>query len=227
MQSLLPSGVEVDVFDGSAWLGMTPFLLSALHPPGVPPVPWLSEFPETNVRTYVRGPDGEPGIWFFTLESARLLAVWGGRLAYGLPYRWARMQVVREVDGVSYRSIRSSESGPVETRIAVTIHERIEHPNELERFLTARFRLYSVRPDRQIRFADIEHEPWPLSRAGIWHLQESLTMSLGLPSIGEPLVHYSPGVHTRIGRLRRFEPKALRSSGETYARTPGPRAQIG
>jgi uncharacterized protein YqjF (DUF2071 family) len=199
LQQLLPVGLELEVFDGSAWLGMTPFLLSGLHPPGVPPVPWLSSFPETNVRTYVRGPDGAPGIWFFTLETDRLLAALGGRLAYGLPYRWARMHVAPSSDYISYRSTRDTPSGLVDTRLSVAVHDRIGRPNELERFLTARFRLYAARRDALV-FADIEHEPWPLCRAGLWDLEENLTASLGLRPLGDPLVHYSPGVRTRIGR---------------------------
>src|SRR5579884_1274138 len=90
---LLPPGLELDTFDGAAWIGLTPFLLTGLRPPGLPVLPWLSQFPEMNVRTYVYGPDGERGIWFFTLEASRLAAVLGARLAYRLPYRWASMTV--------------------------------------------------------------------------------------------------------------------------------------
>jgi uncharacterized protein YqjF (DUF2071 family) len=95
IRRLLPKGLELDTFDGSAWVALTPFLLSGLRPPFVPALPWISHFPEMNVRTYVRGPAGEPGIWFFTLEADRLAAVVGARLGYGLPYRWADMHVKR------------------------------------------------------------------------------------------------------------------------------------
>src|SRR3954465_15315092 len=61
----LPPGLSIDTFDGSAWLGLTPFVIEGLRPPLLPPLPWISRFPETNLRTYVRGPDGAPGIWFF------------------------------------------------------------------------------------------------------------------------------------------------------------------
>src|SRR2546423_7112364 len=74
MQSLLPAGLTVDTFDGSAWLGLTPFFVRDLHTPYIGPLPWISHFPETNLRTYVRGPDGHRGIWFFSLEARRLLA---------------------------------------------------------------------------------------------------------------------------------------------------------
>jgi uncharacterized protein YqjF (DUF2071 family) len=210
VQRMLPAKLQADLFDGSAWLGMTPFLLSGLRLPGMPSVPWLSTFPETNVRTYVRGPDGEAGIWFFTLETSRLLAAVGGRVAYGLPYRWASMSVSREPHGMTYRSHRTSHSSQIATKLAVIVRDEIARPDELERFLTARFRLYSVRADQQLIAADVEHEPWPLWRAGIWHVEENLVQSLGLPPIGEPLVHYSSGVHTRIGRPVQCDAKVLR-----------------
>jgi uncharacterized protein YqjF (DUF2071 family) len=210
VQRLLPARLEADTFDGSAWLGMTPFFLRRLRTSGVRPVPWISNFPETNVRTYVRGPDGESGIWFFTLETARLLAAVGARATYGLPYHWARMTVEQKPDGMSYRSIRSTQSGPVGTNLAVAIHDPIARPNELERFLTARFRLYSIRGNDELIFCDVEHEPWPLSRAGLWHVQENLIASLGLPAMDDVLVHFSSGVHTRVGRPTRYDAQVLR-----------------
>src|SRR5207253_428282 len=83
---LLPAGLTLDTHDGAAWIGLTPFIVTGLRAPFVPALPWISHFPETNVRTYVRGPDGARGIWFFTLEAARLAAVMGARVTYGLPY---------------------------------------------------------------------------------------------------------------------------------------------
>src|ERR1700760_1325769 len=81
---LLPADLAVDTFNGAAWVALTPFRLADLRLPGTPSIPWLSAFPETNVRTYVRGPGGERGVWFFTLEAARLAAVVGARLTYRL-----------------------------------------------------------------------------------------------------------------------------------------------
>ena len=95
VQKALPAGLEVETFDGSAWIGLVPFAMR-VRLPGSPSVPWVSEFPETNVRTYVRGPDGERGIWFFSLDAARLGAVVTARTTYRLPYFWSRMRVVRQ-----------------------------------------------------------------------------------------------------------------------------------
>src|ERR1041384_4832910 len=81
LQARFPAGLTIDVYDGAAWIGLTPFRVSHLTLPGAPPLPWLSTFPETNLRTYVRGPDGIRGIWFFSLDAARLLAVLGARVS--------------------------------------------------------------------------------------------------------------------------------------------------
>src|SRR3954469_3535284 len=106
IQRLLPPGLTVDLHDSCAWLGLTPFIVQKLRPPFLPPLPWFSQFPETNVRTYVIGPDGSRGIWFFSLEAARGLAVLAARALYGLPYRWASMSVRKEGETVTYHSRR-------------------------------------------------------------------------------------------------------------------------
>src|SRR5215813_1548775 len=95
VQHRLPACLEVDTFDGKAWISLTPFLLSGLRPSFVPRSLGM-EFPEMNLRTYVNGPAGS-GIWFFSLDAAKFLAVAGARIAFGLPYFWSDMHVeIRE-----------------------------------------------------------------------------------------------------------------------------------
>src|SRR5689334_9980511 len=81
LAATLPRGLEIDTFDGSAWLGLVPFHLEDWRPPHLPALPWLSWFPETNLRTYVRSRSGS-GVWFYSLDAARLPAVAGARLAF-------------------------------------------------------------------------------------------------------------------------------------------------
>ena len=203
LQKLLPRGVEVDVFDGSAWVGVTPFRVVNVRPPGMPSLPWISTFPETNVRTYVYGPDGERGIWFFSLEADRLLAVIAARTLYGLPYRWANMRAERLGDVVEYKSDRHDPRRPAHSTIRVRIGQRCRTA-ELESFLTSRFRLYTIL-HRKMAFADVEHEPWPLYSAHVIEIRQNLLEGSGLPPYhGEPIVHYSPGVHTRIAAPRQY-----------------------
>jgi uncharacterized protein len=196
IRPLVPPDLELDTFDGAAWIGLTPFLLTGLRPPGLPAFPWISQFPEMNVRTYVRA-GGERGIWFFSLEADRLAAVAGARLSYGLPYRWAKMSVRCNSGRVEYTSRR--HSGPGQAHIAIRSGSPIR-ANEQERFLTARFRLYTRLAGR-LAFAQVEHHPWPLESAILLDLDQNIIEHCNLPAAaGDPLVHFSPGVSVRIGR---------------------------
>ena len=65
----LPPGLELDLFDGRAWIAVVPFWMSNVTPRGVPPLPGLSTFPELNVRTYVTVGGKRPGVFFFSLDA--------------------------------------------------------------------------------------------------------------------------------------------------------------
>src|SRR4051812_2832689 len=171
--SRIPPPLELETFDGSAWVGLTPFWLSGLRPPFVPSLPWLSAFPETNCRTYVRGPDGESGIWFFSLDAARAAAVAGARIGYGLPYAWSRMRVHAAGPRVNYESRRLWPDQTAVARIEVERGDRVEQ-GELELFLTARFRLYSLIGGR-LTCTQVEHPPWPLHACRAIRLEQTIT----------------------------------------------------
>jgi len=185
-----------------AWVSLTPFLLDDLRPPGMPALPWISRTPETNVRTYVRGPGGEPGIWFFSLDIARLPAALVGRATYAVPYVWSDLTV--EDDGTRVRYAGRRRWPGAGARYEVVVEPggalRNDELSAVDHFLTDRFVLYSTYgrvPGR----AYVEHPPWPLARATVLRLEENLLASAGLPGpVGEPLVHHSPGVPVRISR---------------------------
>ena len=201
IRALLPAAIALDTFDAAAWVGLTPFLLTDLRPPWAPALPWISQFPETNVRTYVRGPDGEPGVWFFTLEADRLLAVLGARSTYRLPYRWADMSVKCAAGNVHYRSNRKSPFGKGRTDVQIEPGAPVA-AGDFDNFLTARYRLYTMNGKRLL-FAQIEHAPWPLHTARLVRLEQNLIECSGVPApCGEPVLHYSPDLLVRIGRLQ-------------------------
>jgi uncharacterized protein YqjF (DUF2071 family) len=145
---LLPAGLQVDTIDGAAWVGVVPFRLT-IRAPGVPAVPWAGRFAEVNVRTYVRGPDGRPGIWFLSLDPARLGGVMLARHTYRVPYVWARTVAERRGTQVRYRS-RRRWPGPRGASLALQVRlgEALDARdlNDLERFLICRWRLYSPGP---------------------------------------------------------------------------------
>jgi uncharacterized protein YqjF (DUF2071 family) len=190
--------------------------------PHTPSVPWASRFCETNVRTYVHDAQGRAGIWFFSLDASRLGAVLAARATFRLPYMWSHMSVRKDGDTITYSCTRRWP-GPrgASSQLIVEIGAPFE-PAELtarDHFLTARWRLFSMTPNlSQIirgpapgrnrswqRLADAQHDPWPLQRAKVLEVDDSLLTAAGLPQpTGDPLVHYSPGVDVRIGRPRRL-----------------------
>jgi len=201
VQPMVPAGLTVETFDGSAWIGLTPFLMEGVRAPGVPAVPWLSRFPEINVRTYVRDGRGRSGIWFLSLDAARLPAVLAARASYRLPYFWSDM-AVRVSDGrLGYRSRRRLPLRRARCHAEVALGAPLDEParDQLAHFLTARFRLFTVIAGR-LAAAEAEHDDWPLHHGELRRLDQNLVQSAGLPPpIGSPLVHASAGVPVRIG----------------------------
>jgi uncharacterized protein YqjF (DUF2071 family) len=180
-------------------VGLVPFEMRVTLP-HTPWVPWLSSFPETNVRTYVRGPDGTTGVWFLSLDAARLSAVATARATYRLPYFWSAMTVTRAGQIVTYAT-RRRLPGP--RGASSTVAVRIGAPyapgdaGPFEHWLTARWRLFSA-PGRRVLGAWAEHEVWPLHAAELLHCDDELVRAGGLEPYGDPLVHWSPGVHVRV-----------------------------
>jgi uncharacterized protein YqjF (DUF2071 family) len=190
VRRLIPNGLELDLFDGRAWIGITPFEVAGLHPRGLPPPPRLSRFPELNVRTYVRAV-GRPGIWFFSLDAGSVLAVAAARALYGLPYFPARMDMERTGGAIGYASRRTA--GPPASFSAR--YEPAGAPvdaaaDSLEAWLTERYRLYATRAGRPWR-ADIHHAPWRLRRATADVDAAAMVAPLGLELHGEPHLLYA------------------------------------
>ncbi len=194
----LPDGLEPDVYDGSAWVGLTPFTVMASRPAIVPTL-FGSTFPETNLRTYVVGPDGRDGIWFLALDVGSLATAAVARAAYWVPYHWASMQVERATV-IRYRSHR--RIGSAAHDISIRPGEPIAGDDDLVTFVTGRWRAWT-RIGGRLATVAVEHEPWPLQAAEVVELSESVTAAAGLPSPhGDPLLHFSPGVNASLGPPR-------------------------
>jgi len=160
LRKLVGSGVELETYDGAAWIGITPFLLRDFRLRGLPPVPRLSTFPELNVRTYVTR-DDKPGIWFFSLDAASTVAVEGAKRLYKLPYHRAQMSYRRVGDHVQYESARAGAAFSGTYRGTGQLFQAEE--GSLEHFLTERYCLYTEDGARSYR-AEIHHPPWDLQR---------------------------------------------------------------
>ena len=202
IQSLLPAGVEVDSFDGSAWVGLIPFSMRNIGLPGLPAVPYFGSFPEVNVRTYVRR-NGVPGVWFFSLDVNRFLPALVARVSYFLPYCWGKASNKR-TDTALETEVRRAWPSRASTSIRVSIGNPIESPDDLSVFLSARWGLYSRGIGKGVRYAPVDHETWPLWTARLESLNDTLLIAAGLSApVGDPHVMFSPGVSVRIGLPRR------------------------
>lgn len=201
VQSLLPPGLFVETAGASAWVGLTPFLMEGLRPPALPAAPWLSRFGEINVRTYVHDAQGRSGIWFLSLDAARLPAVLAARAAYRLPYYWSDVSVRAAADRIGYRCRRRRPADNAHCDAEVGLGPPLAEgeSDELTHFLTARYRLFTVITGR-LAAAEAEHPRWPLRRAEVLGLEQDLLQHARLPApSGDPLAHASPGVPVRIG----------------------------
>ena len=197
VRPMLTSGLKPDTYDGTAWVSITPFLMKDFRLGPLPAVPGISTFPETNVRTYVRGPDGRDGLWFFSLEADSVPTVLSASSLYGVNYQFADMEV-EEGPVVRYRSQRR-ERPEIGHDISVRPGDPCPSPSELDHWLTGRWRAYSTIAGRLTR-VPVQHQPWPLWEAELVKLEQTLLAAAGLPEPAEdPLIQYSPGVEVRLG----------------------------
>lgn len=194
LQRLLPHTeppLELDTFQGQAWLGIVPFRMSGIRVQGLPPVPGASAFPELNLRTYVRA-GGRPGVWFFSLDAASRLAVRGARLGFHLTYFDAAMEC-HEADGwIRYRSRRTHRGGGL-AELAASYRPTgpavPSIPGSLEHWLTERYRLFAADRSGRLWRGEIRHEPWRLqpAEAGFTRLDITRWLGLELPAISPHL----------------------------------------
>jgi uncharacterized protein YqjF (DUF2071 family) len=210
LRPLVPDALEIDEFDGSAWVGLVPFRMTT-HVPGLPAFPWISTFPETNVRTYVTGPDGGRGIWFFSLDVARSATAVAGA-ALGLPYRWSSMRIDGGFGDVTYRCSRLIPTGSVGSTAKVVSTAGPVPMTAREHFLVSRFRLYWTVPGGGLFTLDVEHEPLTLHAGRTPTLDDGLVEVAGIRrAIDGPITHHALGVtHVRVGAPRRLSPLRTR-----------------
>lgn len=208
LRALVPAALELDTFDGVAWLGVVPFRMTRVGPRWLPPLPGVSAFPELNVRTYVTHA-GRPGVWFFSLDAADPIAVRVARTFFHLPYYDAAMSCdpdpLAAGDGIAYRSTRIHRHAPpasLTVRYRPTAPPTRTRPGSLDHWLTERYCLYAIDRRSRLRRCDIAHEPWPLQPAAADFTDNSMVAPLGLPfPPTPPLLHFARRLDVTAGPL--------------------------
>lgn len=193
IRPLIPEGLELETFDGSAWIGIVPFRMTGVRPRRFPAAAAL-EFAELNVRTYVWTP-GRSGVWFFSLDAASRLAVRAARSFYRLPYYNARIKVQSEGETVHYQSKRIDKArrgAEFDASYRPIGSAYRSAPETLDRWLTDRYCLYAVDRAGRLACADIHHEPWPLQAAEVELRLNTMTdpLEIKLPNT-PPLAHFT------------------------------------
>lgn len=192
LREKVPSALELDLFDGAAWIGVVPFRMTNVAPRGIPSLPWVSEFPELNVRTYVHVED-RPGVYFFSLDAGNMLAVQTARALLNLPYYPASMTVKSQAGCVEYHSHRNgSPDAALSATYRPTAAPVQPTPDSLEYFLTERYCLYNVHHNGTPYRLEIHHPSWRLQSAEAEFFRNTMAAAAGitLPDM-KPLLHFS------------------------------------
>ena len=194
LRARVPAELELDLFDGQAWLGIVPFRMSNVAPRAIPALPKMSAFPELNVRTYVRVGD-KPGVFFFSLDATNVVAVGIAKSVFSLPYYAASMQVAADNGSIRYCSQRTAPGAPA-AELVGSYHPAGDvfqaSPGSLAYFLTERYCLYTVDDDRQTFRLEIHHPPWPLQKAEASFDVLRMTEQIGLPLPPTgPVLHFA------------------------------------
>jgi uncharacterized protein len=193
LRPLVPPPLEVQEFDGTSWVGLVPFRMDGVMWRPLPDLPWVSAFPEMNLRLYVEH-GGKPGVWFVSLDAANPLAVWAARRFFHLPYFRATMSLREEAGKIHYRSTRATAARPVVLGATYWPTSDVYEARRgtLEHFLTERYCLYARAPDGAILRTEVHHLPWPLQRAAA-ELHENTVAAHQDVNVGGPaaFLHFS------------------------------------
>ena len=209
LAALLPPDLEIDTYEGKAYIGLIPFTMQGVRPRGLPAVHWLSNFHETNVRTYVRIGNSEPGVWFFSLEAANPIAVAIARKWFHLPYFHARMSLTSDDSGLITYSSTRLVAGPNPPSCQIQARPTGEiapaQYGTLEHFLVERYILYSARRGGLAR-GRVHHSAYPLQPVEVFKVEENLIASSTIvrPDLC-PLAHFASKVVVEIFPLENLD----------------------
>ena len=209
LQRLVPPELTIDTFEGKAYVGLVPFTLTGVRPILTPPLPWLSEFHEINVRTYVHHRGENPGVWFFSLDASSQIAVAAARAAYKLNYLYSRIDFSATNEEIAFDSHREDDRGPTPAHAHIR-YRGAEGPTgpgalgSLDFFLTERYLLYTTDSDKQLHRARVHHQPYPLQKAELLGFDETMIWAAGIKrSEAVPIRHYAREVNVKVYPLER------------------------
>lgn len=198
----LPEGLELDLFEGEAWVSVVPFRMEGVMLRGLPNIPRVSDFPELNLRTYVKK-DGKAGVWFYSLDADQRLAVWAAKRFFYLPYFKANMKCLSKCDTIEYASERELDNARFEAVYRPIGNVFHAQEGTLEYFLSERYCLYSF-DGKQLYRGEIHHKPWQL---------QNMDYDITINTLGEryrfdfgadpEVAHFSKAIEVAVWNLER------------------------
>lgn len=215
LRGLVPSELEIDEFEGTSWIGVVPFRMARVMVRPLPDLPWISAFPELNVRLYVRYRD-RPGVYFLSLDGSNPMAALGAWWGYHLPYYWSHVthKTLPKDDNsfafhVQARCGRAQPPLVFEARYGATGKSFFAKPGTLEHFLTERYCLYTKPRKGCLMRMDVHHPPWPLQAARAEIQAQDMVRPFGLLLPKQtPHLLFSTGVKTLGWPLRKANASA-------------------
>lgn len=188
VQATLPQGLFVDAHEGAAYVGVVPFFMQRVRPAWLPPLPWISWFLELNVRTYVHDANGQPGVWFYSLDCNQPLAVAIARRFFHLPYFHARMNARSHAGAIRYQCARDGENTPpCRYSWSPGAHAAPAEPGSLEFFLIERYVLFSTDRAGRLFEGRVHHAPYRIHTPAFTEISAEPARQAGFTLEGEPL----------------------------------------
>ena len=199
LEPLLPSGLQLDLFQGKAYIGIVPFEMKNIRPAWCPQVLGFN-FLETNVRTYVIH-NQEPGVFFFSLDANSYIAVKVARWIWHLPYFHSAMTFSNK-DAIYNYTLKRTDK--VQSQIKIEVSETLppSEADSLEYFLLERYLLFTELRGQLLR-GQVHHIPYPVRQAELIDFEDQLLEinNIGGISSSPDLVHFSQGVDVEIYSL--------------------------
>jgi len=206
IRRLIPEELEVDTYDGQAWISVIPFLMSGIRLRVCPVIPYTSTFTEINVRTYVKSKT-QAGVFFLTLDASNPLVTRIAKAWYRLPYYHAKMSFQQQREQIEFRSSRMGFV-PADFYGRYRPVDKCFHPREgtIEHWLTERYIHYcKCAATSQVFHGEVFHQPWKLQEAKAEIDINTMTQNLNITLSNQPtLVYYSRGVEALIWPSKRL-----------------------
>ena len=198
----IPNGLTLDLYDNGAYIGLIPFMMKNVRPKWGFSVPFISNFPEFNIRTYVKKGRNR-GVFFLTLDAQSIITRIYASIFFQLPYRYSRGFVKKKNGSFLWSSSRLYKGFELEGSCKGYGEFEYAKKDSLEEFFFERYYLY-ISSNNQIKRGRIRHHKWKIKKAKPRITKNAFldSYALGIKQILNPeFCHISDGVEVEAWPL--------------------------